>query len=332
MTMHKYKSTYELSQLLDQHWQNTDEFQLDWKLDGENNNDQLIHFKITAHGKTVHETTCDIYNIEIDTYKLDDDVQEWFWEQWNYNYDRENIALPTEKGRDIELGEKVVVSDPCYDLETWCNGVLENVKPGTWRTKAENLNINNWGERCSALIAWHESVEEPNDFEETGIDVGVDSGQAGIHDYNHFAYIKDDEEREEQWYDSIRTFGSVRKPMTTLRKYLAEQLRPLYERRIALEKELGRENWFTNQEYLEVYRLEKNMEMKTNYYGVDEQSIRDGLATYHVNYIWTDKHSVVTSSGLGDGGYSCYVAKNEAGQIIGIKIDYFPTYDEDEEE
>lgn len=70
--------------------------------------------------------------------------------------------------------------------------------------------------------------------------------------------------------------------------------------------------------------------MKTNYYGVNEQSLLDGLATYHVNYIWTDKHSVVTSSGLGDGGYDCYVAKNEHGQIIGIKIDYFPTYDEDE--
>ena len=333
MTIHKYKSTHELSQLLTQYWQNTDKFQLEWKLEGEDNNDQLIHFKITAHGKTVHETTCDIYNIEIDTYKLDDDVQEWFWDQWNYNYDRENIALPSENGNNVELGEKVVVSDPCYDLETWCNGVLENVKPGTWHTKAENININGWGERCAALIAWHEDVEEPDEdnFEETGINVGVDSGQAGIYDYKHFATIKENEERDEKWYDSIRTFGSIRKPMTPFRQYLAKQLQPLYEDRIALEKELGRGNLFDNPKYLETYRLEKNMEMKTSYYGVDEQSLHDGLATYHVNYIWTDKHSVVTSSGLGDGGYNCYIAKNESGQIIGIKIDYFTTYDEDDE-
>lgn len=332
--MYKYKSVHDLSQLLAQDWRDTDEFQLDWDLEGENNNDQLIHFKITAHGKTVLETTCDIYNIEINTYKLDKDVQEWFDEQWDYNYERADIVLPSENGQDIELGDKVVISDPCYDLDTWCNGVLENVKPGIWHTKAENLNVNHWGERCSALIAWHEDVEAPDedDFEETGIHVGVDSGQAGIYDYDHFAYIKDDKDRDENWYDSIRTFGTVRKPMTVLRKYLAEQLRPLHENRMTLEKELGWGNLFDNQEYLEAYRSEKNMEMKTYYYGVDEQSLRDGLANYHVNYIWTDKHSVVTSSGFGDGGYSCYVAKNEAGQIIGIKIDYFPTYDEDEEE
>lgn len=331
--MYKYKSVHDLSQLLAQDWRDTDEFQLDWELEGENNNDQLIHFKITAHGQTVLETTCDIYNVEINTYKLDKDVQEWFEEQWDYDYERADIVLPSEKGQDIELGNKVVISDPCYDLDTWCNGVLENVKPGTWHTKAENLNINHWGDRCSALIAWHEDVEEPDEdaYEETSIHVGVDSGQAGIYDYDHFAYIKDDKERDENWYDSIRTFGSVRKPMTVLRKYLAEQLRPLHENRVALEEELGRGNLFDNPKYLEAYRAEKNMEMKTNYYGVDEQSLRDGLATYHVNYIWTDKHSVVTSSGFGDGGYACYVAKNEDGQIIGIKIDYFPNYDEDEE-
>lgn len=327
--MYKYKSVHDLSQLLAQDWRDTDEFQLDWELEGENNNDQLIHFKITAHGKIVLETTCDIYNIEVNTYGLDDDVREWFDEQWDYNYERADIVLPSEYGQDIELGNKVVISDPCYDLDTWCNGVLENVKPGIWHTKAENVNINNWGERCSALIVWHKDVEKPDedDFEETNIDVGVDSGQAGIYDYDHFAYIKDDEGHDEQWYDSIRTFGSERKPMTVLRKYLAKQLQPLYENRVALEKELGRGNLFDNPKYLEAYRQEKNMEMKTNYYGVDEQSLRDGLATYHVNYIWTDKHSVVTSSGLGDGGYDCYVAKNESGQIIGIKIDYFPTYD-----
>lgn len=202
--MYKYHSVQELAQLLEQHWQNTDEFQLEWKLDSEN--DQIIHFKIVAHGEVVRETTCDIYTIEIKTYDLEHDVQEWFRDPWYDDYTRANIALPSENGRDIELGDKVMVSDPCYDLDIWCQGVLENVKPGTWHTKAENLNVNCWGNRCSALIAWHEDVEKPNDFEETDIRVGVDSGQAGIYDYDHFAHIKDDEERDERWYDSIQTF------------------------------------------------------------------------------------------------------------------------------
>ncbi len=57
------------------------------------------------------------------------------------NYARANIALPSENGRDIELGDKVMVSDPCYDLDIWCQGVLENVKP-RFGTQAENLNVN----------------------------------------------------------------------------------------------------------------------------------------------------------------------------------------------
>lgn len=61
----------------------------------------------------------------------------------------------------------------------------------------------------------------------------------------------------------------------------------------------------------------------------NDESLDDYKVSTPVNRIWTDKHSVVTSSGLGDGSYDCYVAKNEAGQIIGIKIDY---YLEDNEE
>lgn len=30
----------------------------------------------------------------------------------------------------FSLGTKVMVSDPCYKLNTWCQGVLENVKSG----------------------------------------------------------------------------------------------------------------------------------------------------------------------------------------------------------
>lgn len=236
--MYKYHSVQELAQLLDQHWQNTNEFQLEWELDGEN--DQLIHFKIIAHGEIVRETTCDIYTIEIKTYDLEPDVQKWFRDPWYDDYTRANIALPSENGRDIELGDKVMVSDPCYDLDIWCQGVLENVKPGTWHTKAENLNVNCWGNRCSALIAWHEDVEEPNDFEETDIRVGVDSGQAGIYDYDHFAHIKDDEERDERWYDSIQTFAYKRQPVTPVGRYLIDKIKPLHQKRIALRKRTRR--------------------------------------------------------------------------------------------
>ena len=41
----------------------------------------------------------------------------------------------------------------------------------------------------------------------------------------------------------------------------------------------------------------------------------------------------VSSSGWGDGGYTCYTAKNEDGQIVGIKIVFIePDYDDDDED
>lgn len=330
--MYKYKSVYELSQLLDQYWQNTDEFQLEYKLEGNNNLDQLIHFKIKAHGETVFETTCDIYDIEIHTYDLDKDVQEWFRDQWYDNYERADILLPSENGRDIELGDKVVISDPCYDLDVWCRGTLENIKPGIWRTKAENANINGWGDRCTALIAWHEDVEEPNneDFEETSIDVGVDSGQAGIFDYKHFEYIKSDENRDEQWYNSIDTFRYKRVPVTPVGRYLIDKIKPIQMTRIALEEKFKEtNNELDKRASLELFRHEMELKRDGFKYGIYDESLDDYKVSTPVKCIWTDKYSVVTSSGLGDGSYDCYVAKNEAGQIIGIKIDYFPEYEDE---
>lgn len=319
--MYKYHSVRELAQLLEQHWQNTDEFQLEWKLDSKN--EQLIHFKIVAHNETVLETTCDIYNVEIDYYDLDAELKEWFREQWFNNYQREDIILPSENGRNIELKNKVVISDPCYDINVWCQGILENVKPGTWHTKAENLNVNCWGDRCSALIAWHEDVEEPNNFEKTNIRVGVDSGQAGIYDYNHFAYIKDNKERDEQWYDSIETFRYKRIPVTPVGRYLIDKIKPLHQKRIALEKKLdGLDSKLGNRVYQELFHQEMELTRKGFQYGIYDESLDDYKVSTPVNCIWTDKYSVVTSSGLGDGSYDCYVAKNKAGQIIGIKIDY----------
>lgn len=329
--MYKYHSVQELAQLLDQHWQNTDDFQLEYQLDGED--DQLIHFKIKAHGETVFETTCDIYDIEIHTYDLDKDVQDWFRDQWYDNYERADIVLPSENGRDIELGDKVVISDPCYDLDVWCSGTLENVKPGTWHTKAENLNVNCWGNRCSALIAWHKDVEEPNneDFEKTSIDVGVDSGQAGIFDYKHFEYIKNDENRDEQWYDSIDTFRYKRVPVTPVGRYLIDKIKPIQITRIALEEKFKEtNNELDKRASLELFRREMELKREGFKYGIYDESLNDYKVSTPVNCIWTDKYSVVTSSGFGDGSYDCYVAKNENGQIIGIKIDYFP-YDDEEE-
>ena len=74
-----------------------------------------------------------------------------------------------------EDNESFVVTDPCYTLGTWCQGVIPNVKKGTWTTahKMKDGVVASIKVRCLGTTA--QSLPIRADFE-----VGVDSGQAGI--------------------------------------------------------------------------------------------------------------------------------------------------------
>jgi len=99
----------------------------------------------------------------------------------------------TELGSfDITSGE-ARISDPCYKVDEWCAGTIDKVKYGKWDAYVIKSDEGEWGNRCAVLIAVHEDytidADDPN-FETADIDVGVDSGQAGIFDLSFF---KDDE-------------------------------------------------------------------------------------------------------------------------------------------
>ena len=75
---------------------------------------------------------------------------------------------------------KMVLSDPCYELGTWCQGVIDNVKNGTWIADVEY--VNSWGRRVARLTAYHKDhYTYPKRIEISGkkmdFDGGVDSGQ-----------------------------------------------------------------------------------------------------------------------------------------------------------
>lgn len=91
----------------------------------------------------------------------------------------------------IESGE-VMISDPCYDVDTWCNGTIEGVKKGKWNASVEKDKKDG---RCMRLIAWHSDITMPDvssyKWGMEDITVGVDSGQAGIFDIEHFKKDED---------------------------------------------------------------------------------------------------------------------------------------------
>lgn len=111
-------------------------------------------------------------------------------------FDKDGAAIET-KGKELygyigtyALGTfyvdsgKLMVSDPCYDIGTWCQGSIDNVPNGTWNAKIIRTDENSWGVRCAELHAYHESTNGLFlDWIKSDIRVGVDSGQAGIFDY-----------------------------------------------------------------------------------------------------------------------------------------------------
>lgn len=102
----------------------------------------------------------------------------------------------------IKLGNKVMVSDPCYRMGTWCQGVLDDVLPGNYNCTIEYSDEGEWGVRVAAIEVVHESVDsywlELADFV-----IGVDSGQAGIFDYEYYAEHHSDRELDDEWYKTV---------------------------------------------------------------------------------------------------------------------------------
>ncbi len=77
------------------------------------------------------------------------------------------------------------VTDPCYDVDTWCAGTTQAL-PGKW-TAQSLIGPTDWDSRTHLLQIHHESVQDAGirkyaDLEKLDIHAGVDSGQCGFFD------------------------------------------------------------------------------------------------------------------------------------------------------
>ena len=80
----------------------------------------------------------------------------------------------------ITLSENVMVSDPCYTPDTWCQTKLDNVLPGLYNVEVERHDEGTgWGVRVSSITVIHKDYEDTDDWEQHS-DCGVDSGQCGV--------------------------------------------------------------------------------------------------------------------------------------------------------
>jgi hypothetical protein len=100
----------------------------------------------------------------------------------------------------------LLVTDPCYEKGTWCTGELE-ARTGEWAAQV-TMRSSFSGHRNAILLVAHNSVNLRGivleELEDSGINAGVDSGQAGFFEKARYPDDKNQFEYEDHtWYGQI---------------------------------------------------------------------------------------------------------------------------------
>lgn len=233
--------------------------------------------------------------------------------------------LPKETCGTIQLSDKVRVSDPCYDINTWCAGTLENVLAGDYQCLFQRSNEGDWGVRIANIEVRHKDYLDVEPMELQDIDVGVDSGQCGIYDLPYFIEVRKDEDGfEDEWYDRVceATYKTVENP----------EYHPFKS------SSFWKPEFEECERYIDAPNTNPPVELFKEWLQA-EGKYRDSIEHYAFIHKLSadvmDNKCLVSSSGDGDGGYHCFVGRNDDGKIVSIKIDYYyygdENYDDDEE-
>ncbi len=131
------------------------------------------------------------------------DCHDWIFEQ--------NVEGINDMGV-IKLGDKVIISDPGYDLDGLYQCVLYDVLFGNYHCFSEYKGRNIGGLYVKSIELHHEDYSEynlePNEFQIT-----VDSGNAGVFDYEYFVKHhthSDTEETDEEWFNRVDEIANTR--------------------------------------------------------------------------------------------------------------------------
>jgi len=81
--------------------------------------------------------------------------------------------------QEFQVNGKIHITDPCYDIKTWCGIYNQKAKKGAW--VGEAIQSEEDYSRVGELVVNHKDFHGSIDTPISG-DVGVDSGQAGVFD------------------------------------------------------------------------------------------------------------------------------------------------------
>ena len=76
---------------------------------------------------------------------------------------------------------KLRISDPCYDKDSWFTGLIDDIRKGDWEVHVKTIN-----NRVAELSAYHTNIKrttlKKSKWVEQDIEIGIDSGQCIICD------------------------------------------------------------------------------------------------------------------------------------------------------
>ena len=236
---------------------------------------------------------------------------------------------------EIALFDKVRISDPCYDMDTWCAGTLEDVLPGIYHCFSQKVNTGRWGIRVASIEIRHKDYLDTNPKEIQDIDVGVDSGTCGIYDLEYFKNIKNNSEIYKKWYHNLDDVTYTHEKNPEYKSFVNsefweenfEELRKNYNLESVYDGTVGfmlkdiRDIMDNNEPIFnhDLSILLKCSESLLKY----NQSIISKRMIYCLNAGTVDNKCLVSSSGDGDGSYTCFVGRNKDGKIVSIKINFY---------
>ncbi|MBR6515479.1 MAG: DUF4241 domain-containing protein [Bacilli bacterium] len=102
----------------------------------------------------------------------------------------------------INVGNSIMVSDPCYGVCSINNKLIDNISDGRFNAFVRLGMVNGWSERVKELTickVGRKAFTALKHLDELGC-VSVDSGVCGIYDSSYFNEFHDESRANDDWY------------------------------------------------------------------------------------------------------------------------------------
>lgn len=238
-------------------------------------------------------------------------------------------SIPTLPEETISLGQfeqvskMMVGTDPCYSKGTWC-AVTFKALPGTWHAQLTRRDDKHSGHCNAILLVAHKNIalssialNKLDKMEKLKGTIGVDSGQAGFFDKK--SYPQEPDAKDES--SAATSSASKEIVIIDVNDTSTPELQPqpadaLSSDRVPLdmgESDTDDEDEKANQSWYE----------KVCDITLADDSVNAGIAP--------GLFGVVSQTFYGDGGYPCFVKRNDAGQVVAAVVVFDDSTGEDDE-